>query len=474
MGYRGSNSLLRFGSRRSAGGNAGGYASKSLDGIEAFFHIDNMGQLLAGSGTLINSSTSAKTFIDYEGNIVTTNAGELVIEGGRRVDHSDGIDYGHNSLGIEYYDTEADGINPITPIPQLRHLPALTNNAWPSQTTDITDYPSRGNVVNRTVSESIYTHAAAINVAGDISWLYSTIVSVSALTDYTICLWVKMDDDSEPVVASGTADSGGDFFINIGGDYLDASAASDHSITKVGNIYCVMMIGTTLASPTAVTQAGIVQWSNNSDKKFEVYSIGVIEGTYLFPVYIPTTTAATSWDTDDINISSTDNWVPYTMILLCRLTYMATNAEIGGVYSTRSNPFGQIHKPTNFQLQTVDTASASTLSQPLDIGDDVVTALVLNGGSRSLMTSKNGDAYVVADSAYSGAYFDSGTISLFLDAEFPALSQSVKTYSGRKMTFDEMKTWVEANAHNETNENVSISDESGNEILDESGNNVIA
>ena len=359
-------------------------------------------------------------------------------------------DYGYNVDGVKYYNTEADGLTLISPPPFMRHLPALTNNVFPSLTTDITDYSTSSNTVNRTISQTIFSHAAGVDVAGTEVELYHNDLSAVADTDYTVVVWMKMDDDTAPVVSSSSSDTGGDLGLILGGDFIDASASADHSITKKGDIYCVMMTGTSDATPTTATDNGLVQFSGNSDKKFEVYSVQLLDGIHLFPVYIPTVSAATSWTIDNHSISSTDNWFQDYGIVLIR--FKARSGDIvgsKGIISLNGLTNSLIYQDSVGNVISSDDTTEIAVTASNDPVEDRLVAVCYTGSSRTVLKSDNGAAFSSTTGAYAGAFaLTGGLISLYISAS-SKLAQSVQIYHDglENMTIAEMKTWVEENAH---------------------------
>lgn len=427
-------------------------------GLVPFFSLTNMGivQKQGGTGTLINSSTSAKTFLDNTGEIVTTNAGEIVIEGARRVDHADGTDYGYNSLGIKYYDTDSSG-DAIVPAPLLRSLDTLTNNVWPSKTTDITDYPTRSNVVNRTVTQGIFTHAAAIDVAGTTTWLYQDDLTAIGSTVYTTVVWMKMDDGSEPVIASTATDTGGDFNLVLGGDSFYSGDVTS-SITSFGSIYCLMISATTEIAPASATNCGLIQQSNQSDKKWEIYSIGVLDGAHLFPVYIPTVSAGTTWDDDNLNIDSTSNNFDDIGMIVSRFKMTNYTSDAGGIWRlSAAVADAQLYISTVDRVRMGDSTSQFIQGGLGSINNVDMVAVSFWNDAESLMgpglTNNIGVTALSlhAGGAYDGAFSDTGTANIF-SGSISTLIKGLKIYHPPvDWTVAQQRTWLIDNATDEIN-----------------------
>ena len=98
--------------------------------------------------------------------------------------------------------------------------------------------------------------------------------SVTSGTEYTLSVFIKMDDNSIPIPAT-------DFLIVLAG----ASFASGYNVESYGNnVYRVSVSGTAGASNTA---NGILKVASNSTKGFKISAFQVEQGSYPTS-YIPT------------------------------------------------------------------------------------------------------------------------------------------------------------------------------------------
>ena len=105
--------------------------------------------------------------------------------------------------------------------------------------------------------------------------------SVSASTEYTLSMFVIMDDLSEPVI--GDRYSGTDFTFVIGGSIFNNA---NPNVNMGNNIYRVSVKGTTSASPNT-GNSGIIKFTEQSSTGFRVVGYQLEEQSYATS-YIPT------------------------------------------------------------------------------------------------------------------------------------------------------------------------------------------
>ena len=104
--------------------------------------------------------------------------------------------------------------------------------------------------------------------------------TVSASTEYTLSVFIIMDDLSEPFITNSAAS--GDFSLNIGNTI--ASGTNNPNVSMGNNIWRVSK--TSVANVTS-SNNGIIKYTSQSSKGFRVVGLQIEQGSYATS-YIPT------------------------------------------------------------------------------------------------------------------------------------------------------------------------------------------
>ena len=104
--------------------------------------------------------------------------------------------------------------------------------------------------------------------------------TVSASTEYTLSVFIIMDDLSEPFITNSSV--GGDFSLNIGNTI--ASGTNNPNVSMGNNIWRVSK--TSVANVTS-SNNGIIKYTTQSSKGFRVVGLQIEQGSYATS-YIPT------------------------------------------------------------------------------------------------------------------------------------------------------------------------------------------
>ena len=360
-------------------------------------------------------------------------------------------DHGYGVRGVKYFDTDALG-DPIVPTPAHLFLPHMVNTLHPSITTTVGNYSTRSNFQNKVVSQNIFKHAVEVVTAGVESTLYHNDLAVTGSTFYTLVVWCRMADGSAPRPALSTTDTNGDFSPVIGGSRKTSTVANGKAtITKFGDIYCVMMFGQSASSPPISINNGIRQYTGQSDKKFEVYSLGMLIGSHLFPVFLPAVNAAFNWNTDSYTISSTDNVFQDHGIVL--LKYKPTQvAGLSGLLTLNASIESLLYNNSNFSSDDETTVTEESTAYAND--DDILLALNFKGTQKEIMVSVNGAAFNSSGATdYDGGFdLTGGVLQLGRSTIAVMLFSSIRIYHDGLAggTLAGMNAWVKANADAET------------------------
>ena len=388
-------------------------------GSTAHLAINSMG-LGDRTGTLVNSSVDAKTVIDYVGILHDTLAGELVVEGARRVDHADGQDYGYNALGIEYQHF------PSTIPPRLRSLSQMDNLVRQSAIVDNPNSSANVTYTDGTAEMGRFTRSVSPNVIGTNAWYYMSGTGLIGAAQGTVQIFVKMDDGSVPRVGPGVTDPNVDFRIVVG----NVGAPINKVQPVGGGVYSCIGHGTSHATNT---NCGWRKDPGMSPKKFKVYALQAFNGLQAYPVYIHADVVLASWDADDINIPSAGNWFNDYGIALARfeeLTGFNPAGESGGIMGTNNAAAGQLYRHSDLDTYAASdgTIAAKLTETILDNADVLLALCYVTGEGFTLQMSINGAAFSIVQAAYDGAFPDLGTLALFKDEGQSMKHVSLKIY----------------------------------------------
>ena len=430
------------------GGTLGG-------GRGLILHLSGSQGLLVERGSndltvLENTSTSAKTCVDYLGVVQATLAGEIRLLGGRREDHSDGINYGWGALGIEWHNTEADGTTLITPVPVILHEPATSNLLTRSEEFDHADW---GAILGITVTAnneiapngSLTADTLHIPLGGR----YRQIKAFSSVVDGAMAIYVKAP-------ASGAADS-------IALTTNNATAWNTGAVKKITlttNWQLLFHEGALSDATDVIYHVGGAKLDGTNDP--DVVGDVIVWGAQLqegpLTQYIPTTTAAQSVLADlprvpavlDGNIRQDQ----IHMILRVKPQYAST-ATLEGLFSTSDTANSVISDSA-----TINTISATdgtnTATRALAwVADDELHITFIASAEENIMVIgviKNGAAQVWSANT---TYDDAVVLASWLNYMFG--NDNVVHILGHKIwkklqggiTVAEAKTWSDANAETE-------------------------
>jgi hypothetical protein len=172
--------------------------------------------------------------------------------------------------------------------PSILVEPARTNLATNSDG-NVSTYSSATNVTNATSSFNSFTNAIQFPSTG-LALAYKSVVTTAQT--YTISVFIKMDDNSEPILSASPTT--GNFCLVIENNI----ASSNLKVESYGNN--VYRLSASATSTGVLTGNGLIRYSTQVLKSFKITGIQLEAGSNATS-YIPTTTATVTRNADVIS-----------------------------------------------------------------------------------------------------------------------------------------------------------------------------
>lgn len=174
-----------------------------------------------------------------------------------------------------------------------------TNLALYSQDFDSANWPTSSNTSTTSVTTTPFgtiTNAAVFGDNSVVRYRYQQII-LSTSTDYTVTVFIKMDDNLAPAFGSPSGSSNlNTFAFVLAGEPMASTTASVQSINSGDGVFKVVFNFTTL-SAHASNNCGVVKYSSNDARTFKILAIQIEEGN-IATSYTPTTNSQVTRSAD--------------------------------------------------------------------------------------------------------------------------------------------------------------------------------
>lgn len=248
-------------------------------------------------------------------------------------------------------------------------------------------------------------------------WAYS-VADLTATETYNISIFIKMEDGSAPVYATGSSDSGGDFMMVVDG----APASGTADIYFVGDGVYRISINKTITTGGSDRACGVVKYSGNSSNGFYTSGIQVTQTSYPLP-YTPTngSTVSVAGETKTVDISThaalrdalsdsdsydTDGESKFTALFVVVTRYDNPDTAHNVIGTTTGQSLLSVDSSNDRFLATDGTNTAYSSSSVF--GDDAGTEYWLIETGDSTADSGNGELQICT-STNQGANWSCGT-----------------------------------------------------------------
>jgi hypothetical protein len=211
------------------------------------------------------------------------------------------------STATAYYDTTASAYN----APRFDYDPvtlAAKGLLIEEQRVNLLTY-SDGTIANLTSSNNVTNATSALNPSftnsiqfGDntLQRIAYKIATTTAATAYTLSVFVRMDDNSTPVV--GATITSGDFGLVFEGNLISVAS----TVTAFGNSTHRVQVTVTAAGGAGLN-VGVIKYTGQSAKGFRITGFQLEAGAFATS-YIPTTTSQVTRAADVASVNTLSPW----------------------------------------------------------------------------------------------------------------------------------------------------------------------
>lgn len=417
--------------------------------------INNIGELYdRAGGTLINGRTSTATVVDYQGVVHDCLANEIRYKGARRVDHADSTIYNAGVAGIEYFDTEADGVTPISPAPTILHEGAATNyvtypddvTQWSLFSATITDTGSTWSGMKKVAVESSGALFHAVIPLGGHS------LSINDSIVLTFFYEAGTSGNSDIIIRNNTLVTQSRINGAVGSESVISELAGTveilSNVVVSGSIRRFDILFT--ASVAGNYEYRIGPFSATSGENVYVYGCDIVVGK-VPSSHIRGNGAATTRSADSIKLPlvvGTNFYQDRGVLLFRWVAGYDSDTTLNALLSINNGTGLLSDSATIDTLETTDGTNTTSIANSFVVGDEVLVAVVWAGTSLSINVSADGGSTWATwgTTTYDGAFDIGSYINWAYNNPHTIHVKSTKLYRPPNIPLAQIQAWVEQNA----------------------------